>query len=279
MQLVIRTVEAAVLCAALSQDARPNQTQEATALITQPLTGASYLLKGLRLIGRPRLRPFVLVPLAINTLVFVLAIAFGIDQFDQWMALMTARIPAWLDWLEWLLWPIFVLVLLVLVFYSFTLVANLIAAPFNSLLAEKVELELTGQAPSADGGWRALIAELLPSLRDELIKLVYALALAIPFLLLLLVPVIGPILWLLYTAWMLAVEYGDYPLGNHGLRFKEIRSLLGRRRLLSLGFGGAAAGMSMIPVLNFLLMPSAVAGATALWVGELRDLRAEPPRR
>ncbi|MBK5968974.1 MULTISPECIES: sulfate transporter CysZ [Thiorhodovibrio] len=244
-------------------------------MITQPLTGARYLLTGLRLIGRPRLRPFVAVPLAINTLVFVLAITFGVGQFEHWMNLMTARIPDWLDWLEWLLWPVFVLVLLVLVFYTFTLVANLIAAPFNSLLAEKVELELTGQVPDAEGSLRKLLAELLPSLLDELVKLVYALALAIPFLLLLLVPVVGPVLWLLYTAWMMAVEYGDYPLGNHGLRFKEIRQRLGRRRLLSLGFGGAVAAMSMVPVLNFLLMPSAVAGATALWVGELRALRPE----
>ncbi|EIC19402.1 sulfate transporter CysZ [Thiorhodovibrio frisius] len=242
-------------------------------MINHPLTGAGYLLKGARLIARPQLRPFVIIPLIINTLVFVLAIGLGVNQFEHWMELMTAQIPHWLGWLEWLLWPIFVLVLLVLVFYTFTLVANLIAAPFNSLLAEKVEMELTGQVPDTDGSWRKLVAELLPSLFDELIKLVYALALAVPFLLLLLVPVVGPILWLLYTAWMMAVEYGDYPLGNHGLRFREIRQLLGRRRLLSLGFGAATAGMSMVPVLNFLLMPSAVAGATALWVGELKAIR------
>jgi uncharacterized protein involved in cysteine biosynthesis len=30
----------------------------------------------------------------------------------------------------------------------------------------------------------------------------------------------------------------------------------------------------MVPALNFFAMPAAVAGATALWVGELKDLDA-----
>jgi CysZ protein len=69
---------------------------------------------------------------------------------------------------------------------------------------------------------------------------------------------------------MLTIEYADYPMGNNGLKFREIRARLRRRRLLGLGFGAATAGLTMVPVLNFIAMPSAVAGATALWVRELR---------
>jgi CysZ protein len=68
---------------------------------------------------------------------------------------------------------------------------------------------------------------------------------------------------------MLAFEYSDYPMGNHGLRLRAIRGRLRRRRALALGFGATAAGMTMIPVLNFVVMPSAVAGATAMWVEAL----------
>ena len=46
---------------------------------------------------------------------------------------------AWLDWLRYLLWPLFVLTAVLLVFYTFSLLTNLIAAPFNGLLAEAVE--------------------------------------------------------------------------------------------------------------------------------------------
>jgi CysZ protein len=38
---------------------------------------------------------------------------------------------------------------------------------------------------------------------------------------------------------------------------------------LNLGFGAATAALTLIPVINFIAMPSAVAGATALSVKEL----------
>jgi CysZ protein len=238
-----------------------------------PVSGLGYLLRGVRLLARPGLRRFVLVPLLVNILVFSGAIWAGVAAFEGFVTWMEARVPSWLQWLEWLLWPLFVLTLLVLVFYSFGLVANLIAAPFNALLAEKVELHLTGRPLSDGGGFAKAMRELVPTLVDEVRKVLYSLLWAVPFLILFLIPGVNlaaPVLWFLYTAWMLALQYVDYPMGNHGFKFSAMRSGLRKRRLLGLGFGAAAAGMTLIPVLNFIVMPSAVAGATALWVGELR---------
>jgi CysZ protein len=239
-------------------------------MFSHSISGAGYLLQGLRLIIRPGIKRFVAIPLLVNLLVFSAAIYIGVQQFEALMAVMVSRLPSWLDWLDWLLWPLFILFLLAVVFQAFGLLANLIAAPFNGLLAEKVELMLTGRPIEQDGDYARLLAELGPTLLDELRKLGYVLLWAIPFLVLLFVPLIGPVLWFLYTAWMLAVEYSDYPMGNHGLRFGEIRRRLRERRALSLSFGAATAGLAMIPVVNFLLMPIAVAGATAMWVREFR---------
>ena len=122
---------------------------------------------------------------------------------------------------------------------------------------------------------RRHFAGLVPAVLDELGKLLYALLWAIPFLFLCLIPGINlaaPLLWFLYSAWMLNLEYADYPMGNHGLKAREIRSRLRRRRILGLGFGSATAGLTMVPVLNFIAMPGAVAGATAMWVDELREV-------
>jgi CysZ protein len=60
-------------------------------------------------------------------------------------------------------------------------------------------------------------------------------------------------------------------MGNHGLRFGEQKKRLRQKRFLSLGFGGAVSIAVMIPVLNFLAMPAAVAGATAMWVEQFSD--------
>ncbi|RKT46471.1 sulfate transporter CysZ [Thiocapsa rosea] len=239
-------------------------------MATNPLLGAGYLLQGIRLITRPGLRRFVVVPLAVNTLIFSAAIALGLSLFGKVLATLDARLPSWLAWLDWVLWPLFVLVLLVVVFSLFALVANLIASPFNGLLAEKVERMLTGRPLDEGATLAGVMADIVPTLVDEMRKLLYAVVLAIPFLLLLLVPIVGQILWFLYIAWVLAVQYSDYPMGNHGMKFREMRRRLGRQRGMSLGFGASAAMLSMVPLVNFILMPSAVAGATAMWVRELK---------
>lgn len=241
------------------------------------VSGAGYLFKGIKLIAQPGLRRFVAMPLLINILVFSTAIWYGVTRFESFLVWMETKIPSWLQWLDWILWPLFVVALAVLVFYSFTMVANLLASPFNSLLAEKVELYLTDRPLNQGGGWKKALIELVPTLLDELRKLLFAALLAIPFLILFLIPGVNlaaPVLWFLYTAWVLTLEYSDYPMGNNGLKFREMRARLGKRRTLSLGFGAAAAGLTMVPVLNFIVMPSAVAGATAMWVGELRSEEA-----
>jgi CysZ protein len=239
-------------------------------MLTNPLSGAGYLLQGLQLILHPKLRRFVIIPFLINALIFSAAVYAGVVSFECLMVGLESRLPGWLSWLDWLLWPIFILILLVVVFNTFAVVANLIASPFNGLLAEKVERLLTGRPVEQGGSLASSLGEILPSLIEELRKLVYALVLAIPFLLLLFVPLVGQTLWFLYIAWVLAVQYSDYPMGNHGLRFRDMRRRLGQQRGMSLGFGAAAALLSMVPLVNFVLMPGAVAGATAMWVRELK---------
>ena len=67
----------------------------------------------------------------------------------------------------------------------------------------------------------------------------------------------------------MALQYTDYPMANHGLDFPAQRRLLGHRRWLALGFGIVVMALTLIPVVNFLVMPIAVAGATAMWVGAI----------
>jgi CysZ protein len=236
-------------------------------------SGFHYLLTGLRLLRQPGLRRYVAVPLLISTLCFAGAL-YGLGYWlelllDNWLG----RLPEWLDWLRYLLWPLFALTAVLLVFYSFSLLTNLVAAPFNGMLAEAVEQHLTGQ-PIDTGGWRALAKDIVPSLLSELRKLLYFALRALPLGLLFLIPVVNmaaPVLWGLFSAWMLAIEYLDYPLANHGLHFATQRAMLRKRRVLAYGFGGSTLLLTLIPLVNFIAMPAAVAGATALWVGEFRD--------
>lgn len=228
-----------------------------------PLSGAGYLVAGLRMITRPGLRRYLLVPLTVNILIFSSVAWIGWTQFE---ALLDWMLPesSWLSFLRWLLWPLFAVAVLLVTFYAFTIIANLIAAPFNGLLAARVESMVTGRRPEAEQRFAATI---LPSLFSELRKLGYFLTRAVPLLLLFLVPGVNlaaPFAWLAFGFWFLALEYADYPLANHGVLFTEQRRWMSGRRLIALGFGGGVTLLMMIPLVAFVAMPAAVAGATLL---------------
>ena len=236
-------------------------------------SGIHYLLEGLRLIRQPGLRRYVAMPLLVSTLFFAGAIIGLTHWLEQLINLLLGYLPGWLDWLRYLLWPVFALMGVLIIFYSFSLVTNLVAAPFNGMLAEAVEQHLTGQ-PIDTGGWKALMKDIVPSIISELRKILYFLLRAIPLGVLFLIPGINlaaPFIWALFSAWMLAIEYTDYPMANHLLHFSEQKRRLRKRRVLAYSFGGGSLLMTLIPVVNFLAMPVSVAGATALWVGELKS--------
>ena len=77
---------------------------------------------------------------------------------------------------------------------------------------------------------------------------------------------VEPFLLFAFGAWVSALEYLDYPLGNHGARFADVRRQADNRRLGALGLGAPVAFVSAIPLLNLIVMPAAVARATALWL-------------
>jgi CysZ protein len=76
--------------------------------------------------------------------------------------------------------------------------------------------------------------------------------------------------WLLLGAWLLALEYLDYPLGNRGLDFRAVRQAAAAMPLRALGFGGSVLVLGAVPVVNLLLMPAAVIGACLLVQGDDR---------
>ncbi len=236
--------------------------------------GIAYAFSGFSLIMKKGIRPFVLMPLLINIVIFSLAIWLGYNQFDGLMERMLGWLPGWLSWLEWLLWPLFALLILIAVYYSFSIVANLIASPFNSLLAERVEQKLNGLPVPAFRGYKALAGTIGKTILSELRKVLYMLKWLPILLIISIIPglnFIAPFAWGLYGAWMLSLQYTDYAMGNHELFIKDELSLLRQNRSVSLGFGGALTLLMMIPVINFFVMPVGVAGGTAFWVKRLSN--------
>ena len=230
-------------------------------------TGLNALARGLRLLPAPGVRLYVIVPLAINLLLFGALVWYGYTQFTELVAWLMSYVPDWLDFLEWLLW----------LFFLFTPIANIIAAPFNALMSEKIEIMLTGSAVSSEVSFARMA---LDAFSSQLRKLLYIALWALGLFLVSLIPginLLAPLLWILFGSWLLSLEYFDYPMGNHDLVFREQKRQLAERRGIALGFGGGMMIMTSIPVINFLAMPVGVAGATVLWVERFQQQAGTGP--
>lgn len=233
--------------------------------------GAQYLGQGAQIVRQPGLRRFVILPLMVNTLLFFGMFWLAASYFSE---LMDNLLPDWLNFaiIQFVLWVLFGATLLIAFAYTFTLLANLIAAPFNSLLAEKVEQYLTGTLREGDDDWGHLIRSLPKLMASELHKLAYLLVWMVPLIILTLIPglnLISSVAWLVFGAWLLSLEYLDYPMGNHEYTFPQIRQRMRKDRGLAMGFGGMVTLLTAIPLVNIVAMPVSVAGATAMWVKEL----------
>lgn len=242
------------------------------------LRGWGYVWRAAGLLWRrPCLLRFVFIPFAINVAAFSLAVYLGLQAFAR----IVARLPQGDAWylmvLYGVLWTLAVLVTLVLVFFTFTVIGNLVASPFNELLSERIEQLLRGTVAEEGFSWRGLWRDMVRAWLVEIKKLLVFVGAMLALLLLNLVPLVGSSLYavcsLLLTLFFLAWEYLGFVHERKRLDFAgQRRYLLGRKALL-LGFASAVLVLLAIPFLQLLCIPVAVAGATLLWCEEQEGRR------
>ena len=229
-----------------------------------PVVAIGYFFKGLNLLTRPELRSFVLMPLLINLVLYSVALTLGYHYMSD---LINQFIPGWLQWLRWLLWPLFFICFFIAGFFSFTVLANLIAAPFYGKLAAKTLALISEQGIVTE---EQPVAKVMAA---EIKRFTYLATRAVPLLILFIIPginVAAPFLWGLFGAWGMALEYFAFPLENAGVLFPEQKQLAKEVRLGALSFGGITMIGLTLPVLNIIVAPAAVIGAT-IYVKEIKE--------
>jgi CysZ protein len=252
--------------------ARPAANQLESRMKGNVAQGAGYLVRGAKLLKHPSLRLFVLIPLLVNIVIFGGLIWYGLSYLTEMMEDWLSVIPDWLDFIKWIIWPLVGLTVSLVTGYLFTAVALIIASPFNALLAEKAEELVTGKPVDSLEGLAAALAAMPRGILRELSKLLYYIPMAVFVLVLTFIPglnAMAPVLWFLLGAWMMSIQFVDYPMDNHQLSFADVKEAVHSRRLSSMGFGGVVALCTGIPVVNFFVVPAAVVGATLLWCEEL----------
>ena len=234
----------------------------------------SELGRGLNDLGRgfsflnkhPRLWGWVAAPAAVTLVVLtalvilVLRIASSlVERMTSWLPDAIAGVGGWVIW---------VIVLAALVFGAlvvFVSVAGIVAGPFNELLSEAVEEQVTGKkAPAFSAS--AFVASFLRGIGHGIKRLIVAVLGALLLFAIGFVPVIGTIaalvLGVYFTARGAAYDCYDAILSRRDMPYDAKTAYLATNRSRTLGLGAGVAGMLVVPVLNLLALGVGAAGAT-----------------
>ena len=247
-----------------------------------PSPGIRAFVDGFRLSRHPELRRYTWLPALVSFVIIGAGLYFAFGYLNATSARLIADLPGWLSWLELLLTPLIYLIGMLAGAWLFALLAVLIASPFLGVLSAHLEAVAFGDAPNTD---TSLWTDISQSLAREARKLLYHLPRLIIVFLITLIPgvnLVSPVIWLIFGAWTMAVQFADYPTENRLRPFAETLDRLKANRTAALAFGLCATGALAIPLLNFLLIPVAVAGGTLLWryleEGKEAESAAQPPQ-
>lgn len=222
------------------------------------------------LITHPGLLRYIVIPFLINLVVFSGSVYLGFDFFNDSVVNMIPQGEAWY-WalLYYFIWVVAVLVTAIIVFFSFTVVGNLIASPFNDLLSERTEQLLSGIKNEESFSFKQFARDALLTLATEVKKLSIFVCVMLFLLLLNFIPGIGSaiysVLAVALTLFFLVVEYMGYVFSRKRMTFREQRRYIFSRNLKMLGFGAGVLSLLAIPFLQFACIPIAVVGGTQLW--------------
>jgi CysZ protein len=223
--------------------------------------------------NNPRLLPYIVIPFLINVTVFSIAVYFGLDFFGT---IVVEQLPQGESWywavLYWLIWTLAVLMTAILVFFTFTVIGNLIASPFNDLLSERTEQTLTGKSTDETfspgqflgDAWRTMLME-----AKKMSIFVVAMVLILPlFFNDTATTEIYTVLAISLTLFFLSFEYLGFVMVRKRLFFSEQKNYIFARKFLMLGFSCGVMALLLIPFFQMLCIPLAVIGITRLWCEE-----------
>ncbi len=241
------------------------------------LNGTYYFLKGLMLITKSGIRIWVVIPLLINIILFSALTYYSLLYFPIMLdtVITYLQLPDWgiiFAIIRWIMLPLFIVFAMITFFFTFTFIATLISDPFNGALSKAVEKHITGRRVKSPS--ESIFKTVIGFFGEKLEKLWYYFKWIILLIIISFIPVINiisPILWFLFSAWIAALEYADPVLSNHGYSVPEQRKLLAKKLMLTLGFGISVIVAMFIPIINFFVMPAAVAGATQMWLQQFDD--------
>ena len=249
--------------------------------------GFLHIFKGIKyLTSRPKLWPWAILPTAINLIILVVMVSAFIHYYHDLYGWLSSQLggldiqnpDAWYMYiLGGILWVIniilqifIVLLTLILLLIASYCLSFIIAAPFNDILSEKVEiLETSQEAPPFTFG--KFIKDLLRVMKIESIKAVILLTIPIFLFILSFLPAIGAALYVIATiifgSWDIGFAFADLPMGRKVTSLRERIDFATKNKWSLIGFG---AGF-IIPFFTLIFGAPMVVGGTLLYLKKIAN--------
>ncbi len=223
--------------------------------------GFSYPLRAVRLFRHhPGLVKYLAIPFVINVLVFSVTVYFGLDLFQGMLETYAPSTDVWYGVvLYYLAWIVALMLTTVIVFFSFTVIGNLIASPFNELLSERTEIYIVGSVVEERFTLGRFWTEAVYALGVEIKKIaVFTICMLLLFGINF-IPGIGSMIYAVLapalTLFFLVVEYLAFVLMRKRMNFRQQRRYIFRHPVMMLGFACAVFCLLAIPFVQFFLHP------------------------
>lgn len=241
--------------------------------LTYPFQGAWFIK------NHPILLRYILIPLMINIIVFVVLISLSWHYGGILLNQVIPKEEAWYwSLVFYLSLGLLGLLLVLVVIFTFTVVGNLIAAPFNEVLSEKVEEIFLGKIPensypnsSFFGTAFHLFRQTSFNLLENLKEIAFFAIIGLCMFFLNFIPGLGTGLNMLWIWIFLAFEFLNYPLSRKSYSFRQKLRLIWDQKGLVSGFGLGVFLVLFIPVFNLACIPASVVGGTLLYLQEMRN--------
>lgn len=234
------------------------------------LFGFTYPFRSIKFFfSHPKLISYSIAPIIINMIIYGSVFFFTynwiLGSADNWLGIEGTEAGFWMKFLHTAVLIIGFLILLFVCYLLFMTVGNLVTAPFNEEISQRVEEIVTGGVGHKMGFWE----DALTSIKGEAQKIAFYLSILLFIFAMNIIPVVGSvvstIVGTVFSFFYNALDFLDFPMTRKKMKFRHKLKVVKEGGMVTYGFGCAAFLMMFLPVVNVFMKPMLVAAGTSLY--------------
>lgn len=227
-----------------------------------------YLNYGFKHLFTRGIKLYVLIPLMINMVLFVFLWWLALHEVSHLITWVNHALPTWLTWLSYLFYLIAIIGMFFITIYFYTTLAVIISSPFYSLISQTIQSKNNLQITS-DNSLKTWLLLAPRTIIREIRKILMFMPWALLILVCSFIPIINlftAVMWFVLVVFYNIVLFTDYPFDNNEHSLKTLKAFIRKQRGLLLSFGFLTTIGLMIPIVNIIIIPVAIIGATKIYV-------------